>query len=114
MRLIDANTLPISKGFFVDEAGFGANFYVVHKADIDNAPTINALVLPCKLGDTVWGIRKFTQGLKIMSGIVHQMYFGDNMELCICVKGVCKGLWGEKVFATKEEAIAKLGGDNNG
>ena len=40
MRLIDADALPVSKEYCVDEAGFGANFYVVHMEDIDDAPTI--------------------------------------------------------------------------
>lgn len=43
MRLIDANALPISKEYCVDEAGFGATFYVAHKDAIDNAPTVDAI-----------------------------------------------------------------------
>ena len=42
MRLIDADALPIAKEYCVDEAGWGGNFYVVHKTDIDKAPTIDA------------------------------------------------------------------------
>lgn len=40
VRLIDANALPVHKAYCVDEAGWGANFCVVDKDDIDNAPTI--------------------------------------------------------------------------
>ena len=48
-RLIDANALPVHKAYCVDEAGWGANFYVVDKEDIDNAPTIDAVpVVRCK------------------------------------------------------------------
>ena len=43
MRLIDADALPVSKEYCVDEAGFGASFNVVHKSDIDNAPTVDAV-----------------------------------------------------------------------
>ena len=43
MRLIDADALPIHKAYCVDEAGWGTNFYVVDKSDIDNAPTIDAV-----------------------------------------------------------------------
>ena len=43
MRLIDADALPVSKEYLVDEAGFGASFYVVHKSDIDNAPAVDAV-----------------------------------------------------------------------
>lgn len=42
MRLIDADALFISKEYCLDEAGFGASYYVVHKSDIDEAPTIEA------------------------------------------------------------------------
>ena len=49
IRLIDANALPVSKEYCVDEAGWGATFYVVHKDAIDNAPTIDAVeVVRCK------------------------------------------------------------------
>jgi hypothetical protein len=39
------------------------------------------------------------------------MYFGDNMRLGIVVKGVCHGEWGKNVFATEEEALAKIDGE---
>lgn len=49
MRAIDADELPIHKAYCVDEAGFGATFYVVDKEDIDKAPTIDAVpVARCK------------------------------------------------------------------
>ena len=41
MRLIDADALPVCKEHCIDECGFGANFYVVYKTDIDAAPTIH-------------------------------------------------------------------------
>ena len=49
MRLIDADALPVHKAYCVDEAGFGATFYVVDKEDIDKALTIDAVpVVRCK------------------------------------------------------------------
>lgn len=49
MRLIDADALPVRKAHCVDEAGWGADFCVVDKSDIDNAPTIEAEpVIHCK------------------------------------------------------------------
>ena len=45
-RFIDADALPVSKEYLVDEAGFGASFHVVHKSDIDKAPTVE--VVRCK------------------------------------------------------------------
>ena len=48
-RLVDANLLPVSKEYCLDEAGFGATFYVVHKDSIDNAPTVDAVkVIRCQ------------------------------------------------------------------
>ena len=54
MRLVlgeqeDADALPVHKAYCVDEAGWGANFYVVDKSDIDEASTIDAVpVVRCK------------------------------------------------------------------
>ena len=48
-RLIDVNALPVAKVHIVDEAGFGADFYVVYEEDIRKAPTVDAVeVVRCK------------------------------------------------------------------
>ena len=65
----------------------------------------------CKIGDLVWGIKKHSYGLKVKQGVVSQMFYGEDMRLCICIKNVCRGEWGKNVFATEEEAVAKMGGD---
>ena len=67
--------------------------------------------VPCKMGDLVWGIKKYNRGQEVQQGVVHEMFFGEDMRLCICVKNVCRGEWGKNVFATKEEAVAKMDGD---
>ncbi len=70
-------------------------------------------ILPCKMGDEVWGIKSFNNnGKRVKKGIVHQMFYGEDMRLCIAVKGVCRGVWGEKVFATEEDARRALEGQN--
>lgn len=82
---------------------------------VDEAPTVDAIPMPCKMGDEVWGLRKTRYSLSPEKGIVHHMYFGDDMRLCICVKNVCRGEWEKNVFATYEEAeaaLAKIGGGN--
>ena len=71
----------------------------------------DALGVPCKMGDLVWGIKKHSYGMKVKPGIVSQMFYGEDMRLCICVKNVCRGEWGKNVFATEEEAVAKMDGD---
>lgn len=66
-------------------------------------------LLPCRIGDTVWGIRKGKGGYRQpLQGLVYHMEYTDDMRLCICVRGVCRGLWGQQVFATRAEAEAAL------
>ena len=84
---------------------------------MENAPTVDAVELPCKMGDTVWGIMKYNSKQIAKPGVVRQMFFGEDMRLGISVKGVCCGEWGKNIFATKEEveaAIKKRNGDANG
>lgn len=64
--------------------------------------------LPCKIGDTVWAIRYFHSRLTPQKGIVSEMYFTRDMKLHITVKYVGRGIWGEKIFATREEAEAAI------
>jgi hypothetical protein len=77
---------------------------------ISTLPTVDAVVLPCKIGDEVWGIRRSNKGaLAPHRGIVSHMYFAEDMKLCIVVQHICRGEWGEKVFATYEDACAAVG-----
>lgn len=72
-------------------------------------PTVPAVVLPCKIGDEVWGIRRSNKGaLSPHRGIVSHMVFSDDMKLCIVVQHICRGEWGKKVFATYEDACAAI------
>lgn len=60
MRLIDADKLEIMKlAEFNDEYGDAVPVYGVAQDDIDNAPTVDAIVLPVKVGQTVWAIEKY-------------------------------------------------------
>ena len=71
------------------------------------------IVLPCKIGDTVWAIRDF-KGIKHpQEGIVSDMYFTKDMSLHIVVKYVARGEFGKTVFLTEEEAKAALAAKNN-
>lgn len=70
----------------------------------------DAVEVPCKRGNTVFGIKVYNHGrLIVKQGVVSQMFFGEDMRLCICVKGVCRGEWGVNVFASREEAEAAIG-----
>ena len=67
------------------------------------------MVPPCKIGDVVYTIRHYKEGVRhVQKGIVHEMFFTDNMELCISVKHIARGLWGKTVFPTKEAAEQAL------
>ena len=66
--------------------------------------------LPCKIGDTVYGIRRW-HGTKIAkAGTVSEMFYTQEGKLMIVVKYVCRGHWGKQIFATLEEAEAALKG----
>lgn len=72
-------------------------------------PTVDAVEVPCKTGDTVWCIQNNFGRPIAKQGVVSQMYFGEDMRLGFRVKGLCGGEWGERVFATREEAEAAIG-----
>jgi hypothetical protein len=60
MRLIDADKLEITKlAEFKDLDGDTVPVYGVMAEDIDNAPTVDAIVLPVKVGQTVWALEKY-------------------------------------------------------
>lgn len=73
------------------------------------ANSIN-MTIPCKIGDKVWGIAKYSGSLtlKARRSTVSSMYFLDNMRLCIVAKCIARGEWGKDIFATKEEAEAEI------
>ena len=64
--------------------------------------------LPCKIGDRVWAIRNWKGVPNASEGIVSEMFFNKDMELMIVVKHIARGKWGEKVFATQEDAEAHI------
>lgn len=62
-------------------------------------------MVPCKIGDTVWAIRRYRDGARVAQrGIVSAMCYLDDMSLAITVKGVCRGEWGKRVFPTRIDA----------
>lgn len=65
---------------------------------------MQTVVLPCKIGDQVWAIRNCCGTLKPFPGRVSEMYFTENMQLCVVVFRLCRGTWGNRIFATEEEA----------
>lgn len=66
--------------------------------------------LPCKIGDMVYGIRRWYGTNIAKAGPVSEMFYTQNGKLMIVIKNVCRGHWGDKIFATLEEAEAALKG----
>lgn len=66
-------------------------------------------VLPCRIGDTVWAVRRFNGGFQSIKGVVSAMqYINSDMVLSISVQNTCRGEWGKVVFASKEDAEAEI------
>ena len=70
--------------------------------------------LPCRIGDTAWGIRNYKGDPIIRSGRVREMYYSEDMELIIVVERVCRGRWMEQVFPSEEAARKAVGGGRDG
>ena len=112
-RLIDANALTVPERKetgdpFIDGFQQGKIDAIIEVRTL--APTVDAVEVPCRMGDVVWGIARLSKGrVYVKQGVVYQMFFGEDMRLCICVKNVCRGEWGKNVFATEAEALAAIG-----
>ena len=114
MRLIDADKLfdaleddkanLIQSGYNAEQIS-GLNMAL---CSINIAPTVEAVPIPCKVGDEVWCVRDTKAYQKPVKGVVSEIYFRDNMDMCIVVRRLCRGRWGERVFATEQEAQAAI------
>lgn len=63
---------------------------------------------PCKIGDTVFGLRRMGERRLLKCGKVSAMFYNEDMELVIVASHVCRGLWGQHVFGTQAEAEEAL------
>ena len=75
---------------------------------IQGAQTVDALEVPCKIGDFVWAVRNYKGHKHPQRGVVSDMYFSNDMRLQIVVKHIARGKWGETIFATDKEAYAAI------
>lgn len=90
-----------------DNAEYWLQVYFKLKDYEDLAEHGKLIELPCKIGDTVYGIRRY-QNRIVKSGTVSEMFYNQYGELIIAIKNVCRGCWGKQIFATLEEAEAAL------
>ena len=112
MRLIDADKLEIRKlAEFNDEYGDAVPVLGVMAEDIDNAPTVDAIVLPVKVGQTVWAIRHNPHEgyvIKENQAVNIGMCFSKCSEVCITVVTTKEDILGKTVFLTREAAEEAL------
>ena len=64
--------------------------------------------LPCKIGGTAYGIRNYNRKKRVEEGKVSGMLFTDDMRLLIVIKHICRGVAGEDIFFTREDAEKAL------
>ena len=72
------------------------------------ASRLQLLRPPCKIGDKVWGILRRHNGMVPHQGRVAEMYYTDDVRLCVVVKQCCRGEFGKVVFCTEKEARAAI------
>lgn len=108
LDLVEREAIKDAIGFMnLHFLGHGENKSVLDS--INEVPSVDAVEVPCKIGDFVWAIRNFKGKKHPQRGIVSDMYFLKDMSLQIVVKYVARGKWGETVFATDKEAYADIG-----
>ena len=95
-----------------DNAEYWLQVYFKLKDYEDLAEQGRLISLPCKIGDTVYGIRRYQDRI-VKAGTVSEMFYNRDGELIIAIKNVCRGCWGRQIFGTYEEAEAALKGAEN-
>lgn len=120
-RLIDANALIENWDLHI-VIGAGDNI-CIDIADIANAPTVDAVELPCKIGDKVYRIDKgnyhsnwkpFVQELTVTEISWKKEKYGDkDLGFAIIAGGIRYKFTsiGKSVFLTRKDAEAKKDGD---
>ena len=74
----------------------------------DGYNAAKAELIPCKIGDKVFGLRRYGDQRLLKTGRVTSMFYNENMELVISAYQITRGIWGKHIFATVEEARAAL------
>lgn len=94
------------------ETGYDNTDYDMALQDVltalENIKVRNAVEVPCKIGDTMWGIRRAWKRGYVKKGAVSRIRITDDMEVVAMLSGVCWGTVGKSIFRTREEAEAAL------
>ena len=95
----------------IEEGLSGEDYSISRMVELMNADKIGRIVvLPCNVGDTVWRIVRDGEP-HITRDAVRDMYFADEMTLCIELVGgrvTFTEKFGKTVFLTREEAEEAL------
>ena len=94
-----------------DNAEYWLQVYLKLKDYEDLEEQGRLITLPCKIGDTVYGIRRYQDRI-VKAGTVSEMFYNRDGELIIAIKNVCRGCWGRQIFGAREEAEAALKGED--
>lgn len=78
----------------------------LHQAEQDG----RLVVLPCKVGDDVWFVRKFGKGQCIKRAKVSCINIDFRGEVFVSARRISGGYIGKTVFLTRDEAEAALKG----
>lgn len=122
-RLIDANALldTVLNHFGIDLAYLGKDLQFCQEA-IEFAPTVDAVELPCKIGDKVYRIDKgnyhsnwkpFVEELTVTEISWKKEKYGDkDLGFAIIANGIRYKFTsiGKSVFLTRKEAEEKMDG----
>lgn len=73
----------------------------------------NGLIPKCDIGDSAYFLRTFRGTYHVKKGIVADLYYNKQMKLCAVIKGLGRGMFGDKVFIDLEEANKKCREFNN-
>ncbi len=64
--------------------------------------------VPLKIGDRAWAVRIQNRTPCAFHGVVSDISINENMRLVVSVKGIARGVYGEKIFSTREDACAAI------
>lgn len=65
---------------------------------------------PCKIGDKVFGLRRYGDQRLLKYGTVKSMSYNEKMELVIHAHQIGKGVWGRDIFGSEVDARAAQAG----
>ncbi len=73
-----------------------------------NGESVKQSELPCRIGDRAWIIRGCVGREYIRVGQIREMFYRNDMQLVVVVHGLGRGIIGESVYLSCEEAREAL------